>query len=128
MIKVVMGVIMIIVLFSRALMVPVYLAQLGLIGELGATTVKALRTTSFVIMVFALAFGAFIILRAMWRGKQAEATFVAMAFAEGGEPGTARQILAEASREASGPSAPAKEVASATTLGAPAARVRRSGT
>jgi hypothetical protein len=52
-----------------------------------------------------------------------------MAFAEGGEPGTARQILAEASREASGPSAPAKAVDSAaTTLGAPAARVRRSGT
>ncbi len=34
MIKVVMGVIMVIVLFSRGLMVPVYLAQLGLIEKL----------------------------------------------------------------------------------------------
>ncbi len=72
MIKVVMGVIMVIVLFSRGLMVPVYLSQLGLIGKLGDTTVKLLKNTSFAIMIFALLLGAFIVLRAMWQGRQAE--------------------------------------------------------
>ncbi|MCL4492735.1 MAG: sulfite exporter TauE/SafE family protein [Nitrospirae bacterium] len=72
MIKVVMGVIMVIVLFSRGLMVPVYLSQLGLIAKLGDTTVKILKSTSFAIMIFALALGAFIVLRAMWQGHRAE--------------------------------------------------------
>ncbi|MFZ5998010.1 MAG: permease, partial [Nitrospirota bacterium] len=72
MIKVVMGVIMVIVLFSRGLMVPVYLSQLGLISKLSDTTVKALKSTSFAIMIFALALGAFIVLRAMWQGRRAE--------------------------------------------------------
>jgi uncharacterized membrane protein YfcA len=72
MIKVVMGVIMVTVLFSRALMVPVYMSQLGLIGQLGDTTVKALKSTSFAIMIFALALGAFIVLKAMWQRRQAE--------------------------------------------------------
>ena len=71
-IKLVMGVIMVIVLFSRGLMVPVYLSQLGLIGTLGETTVKVLKTTSFGIMIFALATGAFIVLRAMWIGRREE--------------------------------------------------------
>ena len=72
MIKVVMGVIMVIVLFSRGLMVPVYLSQLGLIEKLNDSMVKMLKTTSFAIMIFALVFGAFIVLRAMWQGRQAE--------------------------------------------------------
>src|SRR5512147_765997 len=72
MIKVVMGVIMVIVLFSRGLMVPVYLSQLGLIDKLGENTVSLLKTTSFAIMIFALLLGAFIVLRAMWQGRQAE--------------------------------------------------------
>src|SRR5512142_1779615 len=72
MIKVVMGVIMVIVLFSRGLMVPVYLSQLGLIEKLGDGTVSLLKTTSFAIMIFALLLGAFIVLRAMWQGRQAE--------------------------------------------------------
>jgi uncharacterized membrane protein YfcA len=72
MIKVVMGVIMVIVLFSRGLMVPVYLSQLGLIQKLGDGTVKLLKTTSFAIMIFALMLGAFIVLKAMWQGRQAE--------------------------------------------------------
>ena len=71
-IKLVMGVIMVIVLFSRGLMVPVYLSQLGLIGTLGETTVKVLKTTSFGIMIFALATGAVIVLRAMWIGRREE--------------------------------------------------------
>ncbi|MGE5172554.1 MAG: sulfite exporter TauE/SafE family protein [Betaproteobacteria bacterium] len=72
MIKVVMGMIMVIVLFSRGLMVPVYLAQLGLIDKLSDGTVSLLKTTSFAIMIFALLLGAFIVLRAMWQGRQAE--------------------------------------------------------
>jgi len=72
MIKVVMGVIMVIVLFSRALMVPVYLAQLNLIPQIGTDMVKILKGVSFGIMIFALALGAFIVLRAMWQGRKAE--------------------------------------------------------
>ena len=72
MIKMVMGVIMVIVLFSRALMVPVYLSQLGLIQTLADTTVKILKTTSFAIMALALLIGAFIVLKAMWQGRRAE--------------------------------------------------------
>src|SRR5512143_3011732 len=68
MIKVVMGVIMVIVLFSRGLMVPVYLSQLGVLGTLSDTTVKILKNSSFGIMAFALLIGAFIVLQAMWRG------------------------------------------------------------
>ncbi|OGW33262.1 MAG: hypothetical protein A2088_01745, partial [Nitrospirae bacterium GWD2_44_7] len=66
MIKVVMGLIMVIVLFSRGLMVPVYLSQLGLIQTLSEGTVKILKTTSFAIMIAALLLGAFIVLKAMW--------------------------------------------------------------
>jgi uncharacterized membrane protein YfcA len=130
MIKVVMGGIMIIVLFSRALMVPVYLSQLGLIDKMEGATVKVLSTTSFLIMILALGFGAFIILRAMWRGKQAEATFMAAAFAEGGELETARQIVAEAARDEMGArssSMPADSVVR-PPLHSPGEKIRRSGT
>jgi hypothetical protein len=72
MIKVVMGVIMIIVLFSRGLMVPVYMSQLGLMEKLGDTTTSILKTTSFGIMIFALLLGAFIVLGAMWTGRKEE--------------------------------------------------------
>lgn len=72
MIKVVMGIIMVIVLFSRALMIPVYLSQLGLIQTLADTTIKILKTTSFAIMALALLIGAFIVLKAMWQGRRAE--------------------------------------------------------
>lgn len=72
MIKLVMGVIMVIVLFSRGLMIPVYLSKLGLIAPLGDMTVKTLKTTSFAIMAGALFIGAFIILKAIWQGRQAE--------------------------------------------------------
>jgi uncharacterized membrane protein YfcA len=76
MIKLVMGLIMVIVLFSRALMVPVYLSQLSLIHTLKETTVKILSSVSFGIMAFALLTGALVILRAMWRGRQAEREMV----------------------------------------------------
>ncbi|GAB4482645.1 MAG: sulfite exporter TauE/SafE family protein [Thermodesulfovibrionales bacterium] len=72
MIKLVMGVIMVIVLFSRALMIPVYLGKLGIIAEMSEMTQKILKTTSFGIMIFALLLGAFIVLKAIWSGRQAE--------------------------------------------------------
>src|SRR3990170_381047 len=72
MIKLVMGLIMVIVLFSRGLMVPVYLSQLGFIQALSESTVKLLKNTSFAIMALALLLGAFIVLRAMWQGRRAE--------------------------------------------------------
>jgi hypothetical protein len=72
MIKFVMGAIMVTVLFSRGLMIPVYLAQLGVIQTLNETTVKVFKNTSFAIMGFALFMGAFIILKAMWQGRRAE--------------------------------------------------------
>ena len=72
MIKVVMGVIMVIVLFSRALMVPVYMSQLGLIDKMSDMTVKVLKNTSFGIMIAALAIGAFIILKAFVEGRREE--------------------------------------------------------
>jgi uncharacterized protein len=72
MIKFVMGAIMVTVLFSRGLMIPVYLANLGMISPINETMVKVLKSTSFAIMAFALFMGAFIILRAMWQGRRAE--------------------------------------------------------
>jgi hypothetical protein len=71
-IKLVMGLIMIIVLFSRALMIPVYLGQLDLMEPLSDATNTVLKTTSFGIMFFALCLGAFIILSAIWMGRRAE--------------------------------------------------------
>jgi uncharacterized membrane protein YfcA len=72
MIKFVMGVIMVTVLFSRALMIPVYLSNLGMIGAMSETTAKILKNTSFGIMAFALLIGAGIILKAMFAGRRAE--------------------------------------------------------
>jgi uncharacterized membrane protein YfcA len=71
MIKIVMGSIMLIVALSRGLAVPRYLNELQLIS-LGESTLSFLGTASFIIMCFALSFGALIILGAMWRAKRAE--------------------------------------------------------
>jgi hypothetical protein len=67
MIKVVMATVMLIVAVSRALVVPVYLAQLGLM-ELGQASMTLLQRVSFGFMVLGLAAGAFIIVGAMVRG------------------------------------------------------------
>ena len=85
MIKLVMGVIMVIVLFSRGLMVPVYLAQLGLMQPLSETTVKILKNSSFAIMAFALMVGAFIILQAMYKGRREEREMIAREAVEQGK-------------------------------------------
>jgi uncharacterized membrane protein YfcA len=72
MIKLVMGLIMVIVLFSRGLMVPVYLSQLGVIQTLSEATTKLLKTTSFAIMIIALLTGGIVVLKAIWKGLREE--------------------------------------------------------
>ena len=67
MIKVVMATIMLIVAVSRALVVPVYLAQLGFLS-LAPASARLLERTSFGFMVLGLAAGACIIVGAMVRG------------------------------------------------------------
>ncbi|MGB8993667.1 MAG: sulfite exporter TauE/SafE family protein [Desulfobaccales bacterium] len=71
MIKVVMGSIMLVVAVSRALAIPKYLTNLGLMS-VPEPTINILMKASFLIMCFALLGGAFIILGAMWRAKRAE--------------------------------------------------------
>ena len=66
MIKVVMATVMLIVAVSRALVLPVYLTQLGL-ASVDPGLMKMLERTSFAFMVLALAAGAFIIVGAMLR-------------------------------------------------------------
>ncbi len=66
-IKVVMATVMLIVAASRALVIPVYLVQLGKLS-LAASTITLLHRASFALMVLALASGAFIIIRALLHG------------------------------------------------------------
>ena len=66
-IKVVMATVMLIVAVSRALVVPVYLTQLGALS-LDRTSMMLLERASFGFMVLALASGALIIVGAMVRG------------------------------------------------------------
>jgi len=72
MIKIVMGSIMLIVAVSRALAMPKYLAQLGLM-DISPDAVAIMDKTSFVIMCAALALGAVIILGAMFKARKAMA-------------------------------------------------------
>jgi len=81
MVKVVMGVIMIIVLVSRALVIPVYLSDLKLIEQIAPTDVKHLQNLSFGIMALALVAGAGIILRALIVGMHRHHTELAVATA-----------------------------------------------
>ncbi|MCX5874503.1 MAG: sulfite exporter TauE/SafE family protein [Deltaproteobacteria bacterium] len=71
MIKVVMGTIMLIVAVSRALAVPQYLTQLGLMSA-DQTLLSILDMVSFATMCLALAIGAVIIIGGMIKGKRAE--------------------------------------------------------
>lgn len=72
-IKVVMGVIMILVLFSRGLKVPVYLSNLEYIERINENVVSILDQASFIILILALATGATIILYALIKGYLAHA-------------------------------------------------------
>ncbi len=81
MVKVVMGTIMLIVLASRAIVIPVYLSDLQLIAPMAADTAKLMKNVSFGVMVLALAVGAFIILRALISGMRAHRAELALAAA-----------------------------------------------
>jgi hypothetical protein len=81
MVKVVMGVIMIVVLVSRAIVIPVYLSDLKLIGEIAPETVRHLQNLSFGIMSLALLAGAGIILRALIMGMHTHHKELAVAAA-----------------------------------------------
>ncbi len=72
MIKIVMGSIMLIVAVSRALALPKYLAQLGLM-DIAAEKVAFMDQASFIIMCAALTLGAVIILGAMFKARRANA-------------------------------------------------------
>ena len=67
-IKMVMGVIMVLVLLSRAIAIPVYLSELNLIGALDPHLSGALKNISFVVLIGALTAGAAIVFSALWRG------------------------------------------------------------
>lgn len=71
MIKVVMGVIMVLVLFSRLFVIPVYLSELQMIAPLAAGTTAVLKSISFWIMVSALVCGAVIVFGALIKGVAA---------------------------------------------------------
>jgi uncharacterized membrane protein YfcA len=68
MVKVVMGVIMGLVLFSRGFVIPVYLSQLGWTAPMDPGTAGLLKNISFGIMLFALVAGAGIVLNALVKG------------------------------------------------------------
>ena len=68
MVKVVMGVIMMLVLVSRGLKVPVYLAEIGEIDPLSPGTIYFLDLSSYIMLIAALGVGAFIILYALVSG------------------------------------------------------------
>ena len=72
MIKIVMGTIMLIVAVSRALAMPKYLAQLGLM-DVTPESVKIMDSISFGIMCLALTIGAVIILGSMYKARRASA-------------------------------------------------------
>jgi hypothetical protein len=81
MVKVVMGVIMIIVLVSRAIVIPVYLSDLKLIEQIAPENIKHLQNLSFGIMSLALVTGAGIILRALIVGMHQHHAELAVAAA-----------------------------------------------
>jgi hypothetical protein len=69
-VKLVMGVIMLLVLLSRGVAIPVYLADLQLIGTMSAESAALLKNASFGMMIFALGVGAFIVLQALLKGMR----------------------------------------------------------
>lgn len=67
-VKLVMGLIMIIVLFSRLFKIPVYLSDMQLIDKLAPATVKVLDVISFATLAAALVVGALVILGTLLKG------------------------------------------------------------
>ncbi len=71
MVKLVMGTIMVLVLFSRGLMVPVYLSELNYISPIEKNLAGILSNVSFVMLIAALLVGGVIVLYALWSGHRA---------------------------------------------------------
>ena len=84
MIKFVMGVIMVMVLLSRAIIIPVYLSELDIIAKLDPHLANGLKNISFVVLLAALATGAAIIFSALWRGIRTHRAELVVAGAAGG--------------------------------------------
>ncbi|MCK4585891.1 MAG: TSUP family transporter, partial [Gammaproteobacteria bacterium] len=70
MVKIVMGVIMMLALISRAVVIPVYLSELEQIDRLSDSTTKFLENLSFGLLIFALSVGATIVLSALVKGMR----------------------------------------------------------
>lgn len=70
-IKLVMGTIMLTVLLSRALVIPVYLSELGIIRAMDPAWATIMKNVSFGIMILALLLGAGIILGSIVQGMRA---------------------------------------------------------
>ena len=81
MVKVVMGTIMMIVLVSRAVVIPVYLSELEMIAPLSEDAVAFLKGASFVLTVGGLVTGGVIVMRALLRGIRQHRAELAMAAA-----------------------------------------------
>jgi hypothetical protein len=63
-----MGMIMVIVLFSRLFMMPVYMSELEMIGAIADSTSEILSNISFATLALALLAGALAILAALVKG------------------------------------------------------------
>jgi nucleotide-binding universal stress UspA family protein/uncharacterized membrane protein YfcA len=70
MVKIVMGVIMMLALLSRAVVIPVYLSELGQIDTISPENIDLLKETSFGLLLFALAAGAVIVFKALFKGMR----------------------------------------------------------
>ena len=79
MVKVVMGVIMILALFSRGVVIPVYLSELDAINPLADSNMTLLRNLSFGLLILALAVGAIIVFSALIKGMREHRQELAMA-------------------------------------------------
>ena len=94
MVKIVMGVIMMIALLSRAVVIPVYLSELGQIEPLAESTIALLKNLSFGLLLFALAAGATIVFKALIKGMREHRAKLAAVHAEPGTFSTAAMATA----------------------------------
>jgi len=70
MVKIVMGVIMLMALASRAVVIPVYLSELDMIETIQEASSSLLKNTSFGLLILALAVGALIVFSALIKGMR----------------------------------------------------------
>jgi nucleotide-binding universal stress UspA family protein/uncharacterized membrane protein YfcA len=97
MVKVVMGTIMLIVLVSRAVVIPVYLSELEMIAPLSEDVVTFLTGASFVLTVAGLVAGGVIVLRALLRGMRQHRAELALAAAAPAAVGYAARVPSQLS-------------------------------